>query len=104
MRMKDEVCCRDQVQRGCDLCQQYRRQPNIELDDFCKFVIKNMPLEHRCEAYVMLETVLRYGRGVFAYSFTKTLKGTSPYLTLNLLAASEMDAAVFLSLRRGNAP
>lgn len=54
MRMKDKVCCRDQVQRGCDLCQQYRRQPNIELD------IKNMPLEHRCEAYVMLETVLRY--------------------------------------------
>jgi hypothetical protein len=40
MRMKDKVCCRDQVQRGCDLCQQYRRQPNIELD------IKNTPLEH----------------------------------------------------------
>jgi hypothetical protein len=50
MRMKDEVCCRDQMHRGCDLCRQYRRLPNVELDDFYGSIIKNVSLEYQCEA------------------------------------------------------
>jgi hypothetical protein len=87
MRMKDEVYCRDQIQRGYDLCRQYKRRPNVELDDFYQSIIGDSPEKYEGE--------------LAAYD----LSGILPkWPALNLLAASEADAAVVLSLRLGNAP
>jgi hypothetical protein len=68
MRMKDEVCCRDQVYRGCDLCRQYKRRPNVELDNFYQLFINNVPLD-RCKAHVMLKTAVRYEGELVTHDF-----------------------------------
>lgn len=59
-----------------------------ELDEFYQLIVKTVLPQHRREAYVMLETVLRYDgelsvrdlSGVVACSFTETLSGTPPEL------------------------